>query len=52
VVSYAGAAPYLVSGAAQMNAQAPAGVTAGANVPLAVTIGDVSAQTGVTLAVQ
>lgn len=52
VVSYAGAAPYLVSGAAQINAQAPAGVTAGANVPLAVTIGDVSAQTGVTLAVQ
>jgi uncharacterized protein (TIGR03437 family) len=49
--NYAGAAPGLISGAVQINAQVPAGVTPGPNVPLTVTIGGVSAQTGVTLAV-
>ncbi|MGO9255056.1 MAG: hypothetical protein ACLQU1_01950 [Bryobacteraceae bacterium] len=52
LVNYAGAAPSLISGAAQINAQVPAGVTPGPSVPLAVTIGGVSAQTGVTLAVK
>jgi uncharacterized protein (TIGR03437 family) len=52
LVNYAGAAPYLISGATQINAQVPAGVTPGPSVPLAVTIGGVSAQTGVTLAVR
>ena len=50
--NYVGAAPSLISGAMQINAQVPAGVTPGANVPLTVTIGGVSAQTGVTLAVK
>jgi uncharacterized protein (TIGR03437 family) len=51
-VYYAGAAPSLISGAVQINAQVPAGVTPGPSVPLAVTIGGSSAQTGVTLAVK
>ena len=51
-IEYAGAAPYLISGVLQINAQVPSGVTPGANVPLTVTIGGVSAQTGVTLAVK
>jgi len=51
-VNYAGAAPYLISGVTQINAQVPAGVTPGPSVPLVVTIGGVSAQTGVTLAVK
>lgn len=50
--NYAGAAPYLISGLTQINTQAPAGVTPGPSVPLAVTIGGVSAQSGVTLAVR
>jgi uncharacterized protein (TIGR03437 family) len=50
--NYTGAAPGLISGAVQINAQVPAGVTPGPNVPLTVTIGGVSAQTGVTLAVK
>jgi len=50
--NYTGAAPGLISGALQINAQVPAGVTPGPNVPLTVTIGGVSAQTGVTLAVK
>jgi uncharacterized protein (TIGR03437 family) len=51
-VNYAGAAPYLISGVTQINAQVPNGVAPGANVPLTVTIGAISAQTGVTLAVK
>jgi len=51
-VSYAGAAPNLISGVTQINAQVPAGVTPGPSVPMTVTIGGVSAQTGVTLAVK
>jgi uncharacterized protein (TIGR03437 family) len=50
--NYAGAAPYLISGALQINAQVPAGVTPGPSVPLTVTIGGVSAPAGVTLAVK
>jgi uncharacterized protein (TIGR03437 family) len=50
--NYTGAAPDLISGAVQINAQVPAGVTPGPSVPLTVTIGGVSAQTGVTLAVK
>jgi uncharacterized protein (TIGR03437 family) len=52
LVYYAGAAFNLISGALQINAQVPAGVTPGPSVPLAVTIGGISAQTGVTLAVK
>ena len=50
--NYVGAAPGLISGALQINAQVPAGVTPGSNVPLVVTIGGVSSRTGVTLAVK
>jgi uncharacterized protein (TIGR03437 family) len=51
-VSYAGAAPYLISGLTQINVQVPAGVTPGPSVPLVVTVGGVRAQNGVTLAVR
>ena len=50
--NYAGAAPYLIAGLTQINAQVPAGVTPGANVPVVVTIGGVSSQANVTLAVK
>jgi uncharacterized protein (TIGR03437 family) len=50
--NYAGAAPGLIAGAMQINAQVPAGVTPGASVPVVVTIGGVSSQAGVTLAVK
>jgi uncharacterized protein (TIGR03437 family) len=50
--NYVGAAPGLITGALQINAQVPAGVTPGPNVPLVVTIGGVSSQPGVTLAVK
>jgi uncharacterized protein (TIGR03437 family) len=52
IVAYAGAAPYLISGLTQITVQVPQSVTPGPSVPLAVTIGGVSAQSGVTLAVQ
>jgi uncharacterized protein (TIGR03437 family) len=51
-LNYEGAAPYLVSGVVQINAQVPAGVTPGPSVPLEIQIGDASSQQGVTLAVQ
>ena len=51
-INYAGGASYLVSGVMQINAQAPTGVTPGPNVTRTITIGGVSAQTGVTLAVK
>jgi len=50
-VVYAGAAPYLISGLTQITVQVPPGVTTGSSVPLAVTIGGIPAQAGVTLAV-
>ena len=51
-IAYAGAAPYLISGLTQITVQVPEAVTPGPSVPLAVAIGGVSAQSGVTLAVQ
>lgn len=50
--NYAGAAPYLIAGLTQINAQVPTGATPGSNVPLTVTIGGVSSQANVTLAVK
>ena len=50
-LNYQGAAPGLVSGVLQINAQVPAGVTPGPSVPVMVGIGGVNAQSGVTLAV-
>ncbi len=50
--NYAGAAPGLVSGVLQINAQVPAGVTPGAGVPVQIKVGTVTSQPGVTLAVR
>jgi len=50
--NYEGAAPYLIAGVVQINAQVPDGVTPGPGVPVVVTIGDASSQPGVTLAVK
>jgi uncharacterized protein (TIGR03437 family) len=51
-VEYAGSAPGLVSGALQVNARVPEGVTPGPAVPVEVIIGGVSSQPGVTIAVR
>ncbi len=51
-VDYAGAAPYLMPGVFQINAEVPQGVQPGNNVPVLVTIGGASTQAGVTLAVE
>lgn len=48
---YAGSAPGNVNGFAQINAVIPADMQYGGNLPLAVQIGGVSSQAGVTLAV-
>jgi uncharacterized protein (TIGR03437 family) len=48
---YAGSAPGNVNGFAQINAVIPADLQYGGNLPLAVQIGGISSQTGVTLAV-
>jgi len=50
-VLYIGAAPGLVAGAVQVNAQIPAGVASGA-LPVVLTIGLNNSQTGITVAVQ
>lgn len=49
-VNYAGASPGSVEGLVQVNAQVPAGLTAG-NVPVVVQVGTSSTQSGVTIAV-
>jgi uncharacterized protein (TIGR03437 family) len=51
-INYAGAAPGLVAGVLQINALVPQGVAPGASVPVQVTIGGISAQAGVTVAVK
>ena len=50
-VSYAGSAPGLVAGAMQINVQIPPGTRSG-NVPVAIAVGGVASQPGVTVAVQ
>jgi len=50
--NYAGGAPGLVAGVVQINAQVPAGITPGPNVPVQVRIGSADSQPGVTLAVR
>ena len=49
VVQYAGGAPGVVAGIAQLKVQVPSGVSG--SVPLVVTINDASSQPGVTVAV-
>jgi uncharacterized protein (TIGR03437 family) len=51
-VLYSGAVPGSIAGLTQINAVIPAGVTPGANVPLAIRIGNWQSQTTVTVAVQ
>ena len=51
-LNFAGAAPDLVAGAIQINAQVPAGTPTGPNVPLQVTFGTTSSQSGITIAVE
>jgi uncharacterized protein (TIGR03437 family) len=50
-VNFAGGAPGAVAGVIQVNAQIPAGVTAGGAVPVVVQVGTSNSQPGVTLAV-
>ena len=50
-VTYAGGAPGLVAGVMQINAQIPAGITAGNSVPLTIEVGGILAQAEVTVAV-
>jgi uncharacterized protein (TIGR03437 family) len=50
-VTYSGSAPGLVNGAVQINARVPANVASGA-VPVVVTIGAATSQSGVTLSVR
>ncbi|HUB80673.1 MAG TPA: glycoside hydrolase family 44 protein [Bryobacteraceae bacterium] len=52
VVQYVGAAPGYLAGLLQINAQMSANVAPGNNVPVHVTIGGVTSQDGVTLAVR
>jgi uncharacterized protein (TIGR03437 family) len=51
-IEYAGAAPGAVSGIAQVNLRIPINAPSGPAVPIAISIGPSSTQTGVTLAVQ
>ena len=51
-VTFAGAAPGLIAGALQINAQIPSGTSTGSNVPLQVTMGTAASQTGITVAIQ
>ena len=50
-VQYAGSAQALVDGVVQVNVIVPAGVTAGAAVPVTLQVGSNSTQPGVTIAV-
>ena len=51
-VLYAGAAPGEPAGVIQVNARIPADVPRGSSVPVAITVGTVSSQAGVTLAIK
>ena len=51
-VSYAGAAPGLISGVTQVNALIPSGVNSGSATPIVLTVGGVSSQADVTIAIK
>jgi uncharacterized protein (TIGR03437 family) len=51
-VSYAGAAPGLIAGVAQVNALIPSGAPSGPAVPVVLIVGGVNSQAGITLAVK
>jgi len=51
-IVYFGGAPGLVAGLMQVNVRVPKGIAAGPAVPIVLTVGAASSQTGVTLAVR
>jgi uncharacterized protein (TIGR03437 family) len=51
-VTYAGAAPGLISGMLQVNIEVPADAPSGAQVPLVILIGGTPTQAGITVAIQ
>lgn len=51
-VNFAGAAPGLVSGVLQINAQVPPGISPGASIPIQLSIGSALSPAAVTVAVQ
>jgi uncharacterized protein (TIGR03437 family) len=51
-ILYAGAAPYLVSGALQVNIRVPKGVPPGSEVPIEIAVGGAPSQPGVVVAVE
>jgi len=51
-LNYCGEAPYSTAGLVQVNAKIPDSVTPGSAVPVTITIGGVTSQAGVTLAVK
>jgi uncharacterized protein (TIGR03437 family) len=51
-IAYAGTAPEEVYGLLQINVTVPAGVAPGSSVPVLLTIGGVTSQAGLTMAVK
>jgi uncharacterized protein (TIGR03437 family) len=51
-VQYCGEAPYLPAGVLQVNAQVPAAAATGGAIPVVLTVGKVSSQTTVTVAIR
>jgi uncharacterized protein (TIGR03437 family) len=51
-VNYCGEAPYFTAGVLQVNAQVPNSINPGSSVPVTITVGGVTSQTDVTIAVQ
>jgi uncharacterized protein (TIGR03437 family) len=51
-VNYCGEAPYFTAGVLQVNAQVPESINPGSSVPVTITVGGVTSQSNVTIAVQ
>jgi uncharacterized protein (TIGR03437 family) len=51
-VNYCGEAPYFTAGVLQVNAQVPDSISPGSSVPVTITVGGVTSQANVTIAVQ
>ncbi|HUB79599.1 MAG TPA: glycoside hydrolase family 44 protein [Bryobacteraceae bacterium] len=51
-INYCGEAPDFIAGVLQMNVQVPDSITPGSSVPLTITVGGITSQANVTLAVQ
>ena len=51
-VNYCGEAPYFTAGVLQVNAQVPGSISPGSSVPVTITVGGVTSQSNVTIAVQ